>query len=143
MKQKLIIALVTIVVIALVFAYFRIGPRSWDVQVTGVTGDGRRVQYRIETLRAGTTDPLIFRNEDARFLPPYFKFDSANLQSTANRVARHCPGTLVKMNGYSMRIPWLDMFPNATSLDAPKECLQAPDPEEREDGSADRVGVRR
>lgn len=89
MKSKLSLALAAILAIVLLFVYFRIGPRSWDVQVTGVTGDGRHVQYRIETLREGTTDPLIFRNEDAGFLPPYFKFDSADLQSTASRVARH------------------------------------------------------
>lgn len=133
MKQKLIITLAIIVVVALVFAYFRIGPRAWEVQVTGVTGDGRHVQYRIETLRAGTTDPLIFRNEDAGFLPPYFKFDSADLQSTASRVARNCPETAVKMNGYSMRIPWLDMFPNATSVKAPEGCLQSPPPQEADE----------
>lgn len=135
MQQKLTIALAIFVVIALVFAYFRIGPRSWDVQVTGVTGDGRHVQYRIETLREGTTEPLIFRNEDAGFLPPYFKFDSADLQSTASRVARNCPGKTVKVNGYSMRLAVLDMFPNATSIKAPDECLSSPSTEDAGDSS--------
>lgn len=130
-----------IVAVFLVFVYFRIGPRSWDVQVTGVTGDGRHVQYRIETLRAGTTDPLIFRNEDAGFMPPYLKFDSADLQSTASRVARNCPETTVKMNGYSMRIPWLDMFPNATSIQAPEECLKSPT-SQTGGASTNRAGVR-
>ncbi len=126
MKQKLTIALVAVLVVLLTFVYFRIGPRSWDVQVTGVTGDGREVQYRIETLHTGTTKTLIFRNEDASFWPPYFKFDSADLQSMASRISRNCPETTVKVRGYSMRIPWLDMFPNATSIKAPDRCFAAP-----------------
>ncbi|MEY6432894.1 DUF1523 family protein [Thioalkalicoccus limnaeus] len=133
MKQKLTIALATIVVIALVFAYFRIGPRSWDVQITGVTGDGRAIQYRIETLRSGTTDSLVFRNEDAGFWPPYFKFDSADVQSDASRVARHCPEEAVKVHGYSMRIPLLNMFPNVRFIDAPERCLTASSPASSEE----------
>ncbi|TVQ93034.1 MAG: DUF1523 family protein [Chromatiaceae bacterium] len=133
MKQKLVIVLGSIVALLLVAAYLRIGPRPWEVQITGVTGDGRQVQYRIETLRGNTTKTLIFRNEDAGLLPPYFKFDSADLQSTASRIARNCPDTPVKVWGYSMRIPWLDMFPNALSIKAPEKCLQAPAPARQND----------
>jgi hypothetical protein len=137
MRQKLAIALAVLVVIVLVLAYFRVGPRSWDVQITGVTGDGRQVQYRIETLHTGTSDPMIFRNEDAGFLPPYLKFDSADLQSTASRIARNCPQTAVQVNGYSMRIPWLDMFPNATSIEAPEACLSAQSKPQQGSGNGD------
>jgi hypothetical protein len=89
-------------------------------------GDGRDVQYRIETVYSDTADTLIFRNEDAGFLPPYFKFDSADLQSVASRITRECPEVAVTVHGYSLRIPWLDMFPNATSIDAPQHCIDAP-----------------
>ncbi|AGA90512.1 Protein of unknown function (DUF1523) [Thioflavicoccus mobilis 8321] len=130
MKQKIITALAVIAVIALAILWLRFGPDSWEVQVTGVTGDGQRIQYRIETVHAGSSKPLIFRNEDAGFLPPYFKFDSADLQSNASRISRNCPDVPVKVHGYSLRIPWLSMFPNATSIDAPQRCLVAPSSEE-------------
>ncbi len=32
---------------------------SWDVQVSGVTGDGWNIQYRIETVHTNTADTLI------------------------------------------------------------------------------------
>jgi hypothetical protein len=126
MKQNLTIGLVVIAVLALGALYMRWGPKSWEVQITGVTGDGRNVQYRIETVHANTSDTLIFKNADAGFTPPYLKFDSARLQSVANRVSRECPQVPVKVNGYGLRIPFLDMFPNATSIDAPERCRMAP-----------------
>ena len=126
MKQNLKLGLVVLVVLVLGFLYLRWGPKSWEVQITGATGDGRDVQYRIETVEAGTSDTLIFRNEDAGFMPPYFKFDSARLQSIARRVSQECPKEAVDVNGYGLRIPWLSMFPNAVSIDAPERCRKAP-----------------
>lgn len=126
MKQNLKLGLVILVVLVLGFLYLRWGPKSWEVQITGTTGDGRDVQYRIETVKADTSDTLVFRNEDAGFMPPYFKFDSARLQSIARRVNQACPEEAVDINGYGLRIPWLSMFPNATSIDAPERCRKAP-----------------
>lgn len=126
MKKKFKIGFITVLVIAIVLLWLRWGPDSWEVQITGVTGDGRDVQYRIETVYADTAETLIFRNEDAGFMPPYFKFDSADLQSIASRITRECPEVKVTVNGYSLRIPWLDMFPNATSIEAPQHCIEAP-----------------
>ncbi len=126
MKQKALIFVSVLAAVAVIFLWLRFGPDSWEVQITGVTGDGHRIQYRIETVYAGTSKPLIFRNEDAGFLPPYFKFDSADLQSNASRVSRNCPDLPVKVHGYGFRLAWLSMFPNATSIDAPQECLVAP-----------------
>ena len=125
-KKQVTYGVAAVAAVILVFLWLRWGPDSWDVQITGVTGDGRDVQYRIETVYENSTDTLIFRNEDAGFAPPYFKFDSADLQSVASRVTRDCPQTPVTVNGYGFRISWLDMFPNATSIDAPEECLDAP-----------------
>jgi hypothetical protein len=122
MKQKAKIISAIIVIIFLAFLWLFWGPDSWEVQITGVTGDGRDVQYRIETVYADTTETLVFKNADAGFLPPYFKFDSADLQAQASRVSQNCPQTPVKINGYGMRIQFLDMFPNATSIDAPENC---------------------
>jgi len=70
MKQNLKLGLVVVVVLVLGFLYLRWGPKAWDVQITGVTGDGRDVQYRIETVESGSTDTLIFKNSDAGFSPP-------------------------------------------------------------------------
>jgi len=123
---KMKIALGLILVVILAFVWVRWGPDSWEVQITGTTGDGRDVQYRIETVYAGTADTLIFKNKDAGFAPPYFKFDSADLQSVASRVTRECPQEPVIVNGYGLRIPFLDMFPNAVSIEAPERCKKAP-----------------
>jgi hypothetical protein len=125
-KKKALTVITVIALIAIVFLWLRYGPDSWEVHITGVTGDGREIQYRIETVYADSSTPLIFRNEDAGFLPPYFKFDSADLQANASRIARNCPDVPVKVHGYSMRIAWLSMFPNATSIEAPERCLRAP-----------------
>jgi len=126
MKKKLIIALVIIALLALGFIWLLWGPKSWEVQITGATGDGRDIQYRIETVEAGTTETLIFRNEDAGFKPPYFKFDAARLQSIARRITMECPSLPVIVHGYGLRIPWWSKFPNAVSIDAPRRCLMAP-----------------
>ena len=126
LKRKFSIGAATVAVLILGFLWLRWGPDSWQVQVTGVTGDGRDVQYRIETVEAGTADTLIFKNADAGFAPPYLKFDSARLQSIASRVTRECPQEEVTMHGYGFRIPWLNMFPNAVSIDAPERCRKAP-----------------
>ncbi|MQX37271.1 DUF1523 family protein [Roseospira navarrensis] len=126
MRKKMMIGLGLVLVVALALTYVRWGPKAWEVQITGTTGDGREIQYRIDTVYAGTADTLIFKNTDAGFMPPYFKFDSANLQSVANRVTRECPQEPVTVNGYGLRIPFMNMFPNATSIEAPERCRKAP-----------------
>ncbi len=126
MKNKFTISLVVVLGIVIAVLWLLWGPDSWNVQVTGVTGDGRNVQYRIETVHTNTADTLIFRNEDAGFTPPYFKFNSADLQALASRITQECPQEPVTVHGYGMRISFLDMFPNATSIDAPQHCLDAP-----------------
>lgn len=126
MKKKALTVVSIIFLLLFVFLWLRYGPDSWEVQITGVTGDGREIQYRIETVYVDSSRALIFRNEDAGFLPPYFKFDSADLQADASRIARNCSDVPVKVRGYSMRIAWLSMFPNATSIKAPERCLRAP-----------------
>lgn len=129
-KRNAGIAAATIAVLVLGFLWVRWGPSTWEVQITGVTGDGRNVQYRIETVHAGTADTLIFKNSDAGLTPPYFKFDAARLQSIASRITRECPQEPVKVHGYGLRIPLLSMFPNAVSIDAPKHCREAPTQEQ-------------
>jgi hypothetical protein len=129
MKKKVTISLAVFLVIVIAVLWLFWGADSWDVQISGVTGDGRNIQYRIETVRTGTADTQIFRNEDAGFMPPYFKFDSADLQALASRITQECPQEPVTMHGYGMRIAFLDMFPNVISIDAPARCIDAPSKE--------------
>ncbi len=126
MKKKFTISLAVVLVILIGVLWLFWGADSWDVQITGVTGDGRDVQYRIETVYTNTADTLIFRNEDAGFWPPYFKFASADLQALASRITQGCPQEPVTIHGYGMRISFLDMFPNVTSIEAAERCIDAP-----------------
>lgn len=145
LRNKLLLVPIVVLSTVLLVTWFLWGPNSWEVQISGTTGDGQNIQYRIETVYAGTSKTLIFRNEDARFWPPYFKFDSADLQARASRIKEECPEVPVIVNGYSLRLPFLDMFPNATSIDAPERCTQAatrspsaaPEPLEPEPGRAE------
>ncbi|GAA0295017.1 DUF1523 family protein [Rhodovulum tesquicola] len=134
-KARIILGLIVVVVLAAV--WIRWGPDSWEVQITGTTGDGQEIQYHIETIHAGTSETLVFVNEDAGLLPPYFKFGSADLQAVASRVSVACPEEAVTVNGYGLRIPFLDMFPNATSIDAPARCLSVSTEKEEEDTSVE------
>ena len=63
--------------------------------------------------------PLVFRNEDTAFgFPPYFKFDSANLQAEAqDAVSTRDTPRWVIMRYYGWRVPFLSMFPNAVSME--------------------------
>ena len=126
MNKKFTISLAAVLAIVIAVLWLIWGPDSWNLPVTGVTGDGRNNQYRIETVHTNTADSLIFRNEDAGFMPPYFKYASADLQALATRITRQCPREPVTVHGYGLRIPFLDMFPNATSIDAPQRCRDAP-----------------
>jgi hypothetical protein len=61
---------------------------------------------------------LVFRNEDTGFgFPPYFKYDSADLQAEAQDAVstRDAPRWMV-VRFYGWRIPFVSMFPNATSM---------------------------
>ncbi len=61
---------------------------------------------------------LVFRNEDTGFgFPPYFKYDSADLQAEAQDAVstRDAPRWMI-VRFYGWRIPFVSMFPNATSM---------------------------
>jgi hypothetical protein len=68
MKKKLTISIAVVFVIVIAVLWLFWGADSWNVQISGVTGDGRNIQYRIETVHTDTADTLIFRNEDAGFI---------------------------------------------------------------------------
>ena len=60
----------------------------------------------------------VYRNEDTGWIwPPYFKYDSSNLQAKATdlRSTAEAP-RWVSVTSYGWRIAWLTIFPNAISV---------------------------
>lgn len=62
--------------------------------------------------------PIVYRNEDTGWgWPPYFKFDSANLQAiTRDLVSSQDNPRWVEVRHYGWRNEWFSIFPNATSV---------------------------
>ncbi len=61
---------------------------------------------------------IVYRNEDTGWVwPPYFKYDSSNLQAEATnlRSTNETP-KWVSMTHYGWRFPFLSIYPNAVSL---------------------------
>lgn len=63
----------------------------------------------------------VYRNEDTGWIwPPYFKFDSSNLQAEAASLSRRDAnsegGNWAVITHYGWRIPFLSIFPNAVDI---------------------------
>ena len=75
-------------------------------------------------------DVMVYRNEDTGWIwPPYFKFDSSNLQAEASNLkstSRDPQWTV--MTHYGWRIPWMSVFPNAVAIRPIDEPGRAADP---------------
>ncbi|MBM9594859.1 DUF1523 family protein [Roseitranquillus sediminis] len=83
----------------------------------GATLDSRDVRF-IETIRPDG-EPMVYRNEDTGWgWPPYFKFDSANLQARAQDLVsnREAP-QWVAVRHYGWRSEWFSIFPNAVHVE--------------------------
>lgn len=62
-----------------------------------------------------TKEVMVYRNEDTGWgLPPYFKFDSANVQAKAQAYANEKQQVEIKYYGW--RIPMLNEFRNIVSI---------------------------
>lgn len=63
---------------------------------------------------------IVYRNEDTGWIwPPYFKFDSSNLQAEAQDLtSTKAAAQWVVMTHYGWRIPFLSIYPNAVSIKA-------------------------
>ncbi|MCI5042838.1 MAG: DUF1523 family protein [Donghicola eburneus] len=65
-------------------------------------------------------EPMIYRNEDTGWgWPPYFKFDTANLQARASDLiskSNEANPTWVAIRHYGWRNEFISIYPNATSL---------------------------
>lgn len=58
----------------------------------------------------------VFRNQDTGFWPPYFKFDSGNLQAEAEDYDSDVDQEWVAVRHYGWRFEWLSIYPNALSI---------------------------
>ncbi|MEM9735214.1 MAG: DUF1523 family protein [Pseudomonadota bacterium] len=85
-------------------------------------------QQRINTRRQDGS-LSVFRNNDTDWgWPPYFKFDTADLQASAQVYGNESEAdkVYVVVQHYGWRLPWFSMFPNAISIreaDGPDETL--------------------
>lgn len=68
------------------------------------------------------TGVMVYRNEDTGWIwPPYFKFDSSDLQAEAASLARADGWAVV--THYGWRIRWATIYPNAIAV----ELVEGPD----------------
>ena len=84
---------------------------------SGATDNGRDVFF-IQTRRVTNDGVMVYRNEDTGWgWPPYFKFDTANLQAEAAdlRSTASAP-QYAALRHYGWRIEFLSVYPNATSV---------------------------
>ena len=61
---------------------------------------------------------MVYRNEDTGWIwPPYFKFDSSNVQAEAsNLTSTQASPSWVIVTKYGWRIPFLSIYPNVVAL---------------------------
>jgi hypothetical protein len=90
---------------------------SPDVGSDEVAGAFQRDVLFIDAVRTNGR-VSVYRNEDTGWIwPPYFKFDSSNLQAEArNLISSSESPEWVAVRHYGWRIPWLSVFPNAVSI---------------------------
>ena len=92
---------------------FYASPDTGTVQ----NAQGQRDVRFIDTVRPSGR-PYVYRNEDTGWIwPPYFKYDSANLQAEATNLqsTRDNP-QWVSITSYGWRVSWLSIYPNAISI---------------------------
>ncbi|WP_371224948.1 DUF1523 family protein [Roseovarius sp. 2305UL8-3] len=91
----------------------------WSNQGTGeVEGTVNRDVFFIQTKQASNNRVMVYRNEDTGWgWPPYFKFDTANLQAEASdlKSVAETP-KWVAIKHYGWRNEFLSIYPNAISV---------------------------
>ena len=92
-------------------------PMFWADSAPGAQALGNRDVPFIETITSGGR-ARVYRNEDTGWgWPPYFKFDTANLQTdAANLISTRDSPQWVAVRHYGWRVPVLSIFPNALSV---------------------------
>ncbi len=92
----------------------------WAQADVGTDGTlANRDVFFIQTRRVGG-DVMVYRNEDTGWgWPPYFKFDTSNLQAEASDMAStEAAPRYVAIKHYGWRNEFLTIFPNAISVRA-------------------------
>jgi hypothetical protein len=84
---------------------------------TPIAGVERRDIRFIEAVRPNG-DVSVYRNEDTGWVwPPYFKYDSANLQAEAsNLISTNDHPQWVVITHYGWRTPFFSVYPNAVNI---------------------------
>lgn len=108
-------------VVRITNTYNRLTTVSWENRLfyaspdvgTAESTDTRDIRF-IDTVRANGK-VMVFRNEDTGWVwPPYFKYDSSNLQAEAgNLKSDAATPRWVAVTYYGWRIPFLSIYPNA------------------------------
>lgn len=83
--------------------------------VGNAQSDSRDVRF----INAVTAErrPRVYRNQDTGWgWPPYFKFDSANLQAEASDYDSDVTPEWVALRHYGWRVEFMSIYPNAISL---------------------------
>ena len=91
----------------------------WSSPDAGAAIEGGMVERDVRFIdtvqRSGRV--MVYRNEDTGVWPPYFKFDSGNLQAEArDLVSDRSNPQWVVMTHYGWRIPFLSAYPNAVAV---------------------------
>jgi hypothetical protein len=92
--------------------------------VEGTTRDVRLIETQRKRsflwgfIRTDREQTMVYRNEDTGWIwPPYFKFDSSDLQAEAGDfVSTSAAPRWVIVRHYGWRIPFLTIYPNATAM---------------------------
>lgn len=89
---------------------------SPDSGATTSTVDRRDIRFIEAVFPDG--DPMVYRNEDTGWIwPPYFKYDSSNLQAVAtNSISPKDKPEWVAVTHYGWRLPIFTIFPNAVKI---------------------------
>lgn len=94
---------------------------NWMFYATPDSGTGESVSTRdirfIEAIRPNEK-VIVYRNEDTGWIwPPYFKYDSSNLQAEASNLKspKETP-QWVAVTHYGWRLPILSIYPNAVKV---------------------------
>jgi hypothetical protein len=83
---------------------------------TGESAVTRDIRF-IEAVRPNGK-VIVYRNEDTGWVwPPYFKYDSSNLQAEASNLKSPADAPVwVAVTHYGWRIAWLSIYPNAVGV---------------------------
>ena len=82
----------------------------------------KKKTFLLGFVQRDATEVMVYRNEDTGWIwPPYFKFDSSDLQAEAASVAKQ--DTWAVITHYGWRVRWASIYPNAIGI----RTVESPD----------------